>query len=89
LHGGQGGRRSFTRATTQIGGKFSTIRYLAQMVGVRRTTVTLLAQALQVRGLISYRRGHNSTGKGSRSAPVNATTSCVTISFPLPLGVRF
>ena len=26
LHGGLGGRRSFTRATTQIGGRFSTIR---------------------------------------------------------------
>jgi CRP-like cAMP-binding protein len=124
LHGGLGGRRSFTRATTQIGGRFSAIRAgrfegiangsapvrnlilrytevllaeaqqisacnamhgagarlcrwllqcadrtgreelpltqdtLAPMLGVRRTTVSLLAQALQVRGLIRYRRGH-------------------------------
>jgi hypothetical protein len=27
------------------------------MVGVRRTTITLLAQAMQAKGLIRYRRG--------------------------------
>jgi CRP-like cAMP-binding protein len=31
--------------------------FLSQMLGVRRTTVTLLAQALQQKGAIAYRRG--------------------------------
>jgi Mn-dependent DtxR family transcriptional regulator len=31
---------------------------LAAMLGVRRTSVTLIAATLQERGLISYRRGH-------------------------------
>jgi CRP-like cAMP-binding protein len=123
LHAGLGGRRSFTRAIAQIGGRFSTIQaprfehiagssepirdlilrytevlwaeaqqsaacnaahgaearmcrwllqcadrtgsdelplkqeFLAQMLGVRRTTVTLIAQSVQEKGLIKYRRG--------------------------------
>ena len=123
LHRGLGARRSFTRANTQIAGRFSVIRaaqfapivredaalrdliarytevlwaeaqqiaacnavhdassrlcrwllqsadrigshkvtltqeFLAQMLGVRRTTVTLLAQSIQKKGLIKYSRG--------------------------------
>ncbi len=123
LHGALGSRVSFTRATTQVSGKFSVIRAAAfahvaqshaavreliarytevlwaeaqqiaacnashdalarlcrwllqtadhigsnhlpltqeligQMLGIRRTTVTLLAQTLQSKGVIQYKRG--------------------------------
>jgi CRP-like cAMP-binding protein len=32
--------------------------FVAEMIGVRRTTVSLMANTLQQEGLISYRRGH-------------------------------
>jgi hypothetical protein len=35
-----------------------TQEFLAQMLGVRRTTVTLLAQAMQSNGVMRYSRGH-------------------------------
>jgi CRP-like cAMP-binding protein len=35
-----------------------TQEFLSEMLGVRRTSVTLVAQVLQQAGLIEYRRGH-------------------------------
>ena len=45
------------RDLTQSNSMKLTQEFLAQMLGVRRTTVTLLAQELQKKGVIKYSRG--------------------------------
>ena len=157
LHSVWGKRFSFTRATTQIGGKFSVIRsaafaqfaddytpvrdliarytevlwaeaqqiaacnavhdtparlcrwllqcadrigstnlpltqdLIAQMLGVRRTTVTLEAQSLQHKGLIKYARGHINIL--DREQLERCACECYAImqqeKLPLKIGVRF
>jgi len=156
LHRALGARRSFTRATTQIGGKFSIIRashfaqivredpalrdligrytevlwaeaqqtaacnaahdassrlcrwllqsadrtaservpltqeFLAQMLSLRRTTVTLLAQALQKKGFIKYSRGHIAIldRKGLESAACECYHVTRYDSLPAKIGVK-
>jgi CRP-like cAMP-binding protein len=46
------------RDLTQSDGMKLTQEFLGQMLGVRRTSVTLVAGTLQRAGLIKYRRGH-------------------------------
>jgi len=157
LHSADGKRLSFTRATTQIPGRFSVIRatafvqaaqgnaqvreliaryteilwaeaqqvaacnavhdaparlcrwllqsadragsdhipltqdLIAEMLGVRRTTVTLLAQSLQRRGLIKYARGHIEIL--DREQLEHCACECYAIikheTLPLKIGVRF
>ncbi len=40
-----------------------TQEFMAEMLGVRRTSVSIVAHAMQAAGLISYRRGHVSIDK--------------------------
>jgi CRP-like cAMP-binding protein len=157
LHGALGKRLSFTRATTQIPGRFSVIRaatfaqfaqdhasvrdliaryteilwaeaqqiaacnavheaparlcrwllraadrtgsdhlpltqdLLAQMLGVRRTTVTILAQTMQHSGLIKYARGHITIL--NREQLEHCACECYAImqqeKLPLRIGVLF
>src|SRR5262245_47058338 len=157
LHGAFGKRLSFTRATTQIPGKFSVIRatafaqvaqdhspvrdliarytellwaeaqqiaacnavhdasarlcrwllqcadrtgsdhlpltqeLLAEMLGVRRTSVTLLANSLRGKGLIEYARGHITIL--NREQLQHCACECYAImqqeKLPLKIGVRF
>jgi CRP-like cAMP-binding protein len=67
-----------------------TQEYLAQMLGVRRTTVTLLAQALQQKGLIRYSRGHIKVLDRKRLEA--CACECYHVihheSLPLKIGVR-
>jgi len=64
---------------------------IAQMLGVRRTTVTLLAQSLQRRGVIEYARGHITIL--DREHLEHCACECYAImqqeKLPLKLGVRF
>jgi CRP-like cAMP-binding protein len=52
--------RRLLRASDLHGGQtlLLTQDHLAQMLGVRRTTVTLIAQSFKDAGMITYRRGH-------------------------------
>jgi CRP-like cAMP-binding protein len=64
---------------------------IAQMLGVRRTTVTLLAQALQRQDVIKYARGHITIV--DREHLQRCACECYSImqqeNLPLKLGVRF
>jgi CRP-like cAMP-binding protein len=63
-----------TRDRTSNDTMTMTQEFMADMLGTRRTTVTLVAGSLQQRGLISYRRGKISIV--SRSELERAACDC-------------
>jgi len=70
-----------------------TQEFLGQMLGVRRTTVTIAARLLQTAGLIRYRRGHIQII--DRPALEDIACECYAVvrqnvdgAFPAPLSFR-
>jgi CRP-like cAMP-binding protein len=63
---------------------------LAEMLGVRRTTVTLLAKALKEKGLIRYSRGHLviTNRKSLESAACECYHAVHHERLPVTLGIR-
>jgi Mn-dependent DtxR family transcriptional regulator len=64
---------------------------IAQMLGVRRTTVTIMAQSLQRKGLIKYMRGRISIL--DRDKLEHCACECYAIvkqeKLPLKIGIEF
>ena len=73
---GSVGRSKFAQITY---GSAAIEEFVAQMLSVRLTTSTLLAQVLQNKGMIKYRAASLFlTAANSKHARANATTSCAT-----------
>jgi CRP-like cAMP-binding protein len=63
---------------------------LAEMLGMRRTTVTLLAQVLKAKGLIRYSRGHIviTNRKGLESSACECYHTLRHDRLPVTLGIK-
>jgi CRP-like cAMP-binding protein len=66
-----------------------TQEFLSEMLGVRRTTVTLVARALQASGLIKYRRGviHIENVEGLKQAACECSAIVDQKNLPRMLGI--